>query len=123
MIGRHCTAKRRVTLGTEEAYDVADFVAQPGWRKVTPRIAVQDHPATTGKRRKTKIDRRATRHGGYDISRRCRKRVEEVFGWTKVQASQAKTRFKGRRRVAASFILSLAAYNLVRLPKLLGASP
>ena len=123
MIDRHCTASRRVTLGGDKAYDVADFVGELRRRKVTPHIAVQDHLTKTGKRRKTKIDGRTTRHAGYDISQRCRKRVEEVFGWTKVQASQAKTRFRGRRRVEASFILTLAAYNLVRLPKLLGASP
>jgi len=55
--------------------------------------------------------------------KRVRKRIEEIFGWAKVQAGQAKTKFRGQRRVEASFILSLAAFNLIRLPKLLGAGP
>ena len=59
MIDRHRKASRRVTLGAEEARDVADFIEQFRQRKVTPRVAVQDPPAKTGKRRKTKIDRRA----------------------------------------------------------------
>ena len=115
--------KRRITLGGDKAYDVAAFVGDLRERKITPHIAVQDHLTKTGKRRKTKVDGRTTRHGGYGVSQRCRKRIEEVFGWAKVQAGQAKTRFRGRRRVEASFTLALAAYNLVRLPKLLAAAP
>ncbi len=65
-------------------------------RNVTRHVAVQEHLTKTGERRRTKIDRRATRHEGYDISRRCRKRIEEIFGWAKVQAGQAKTCFWGR---------------------------
>ncbi len=61
--------------------------------------------------------------GDTGVSQRCRKRIAAVFGWAKVQAGQAKTRFRGRRRVEASFTLALAAYNLVRLPKLLAAAP
>ena len=62
-----------------------------------------------------------TRHPGYAVSQRCRKRIKEVFGWAKVQAGLAKTKFRGRRRVEASFTLALAAYNLIRLPRLLEA--
>ena len=90
---------------------------------MTPHIAVQDHLTKTGKRRKTQIDGRTARHPGYGVSQRCRKRIGEIFGWAKVQAGQAKTRFRGRRRVDASFILALAASNLIRLPKPLGAIP
>jgi len=115
--------KRRITLGGDKGYDVMDFAEALRKRKVTPRIAVQDHLTKTGKRRKTKIDGRTTRHAGYRVSQRIRKRIEEIFGWVKVQGGQDKTRFRGRDRVAASFTLALAAYNLVRLPKLLGASP
>ena len=123
LIDRRRAGGRRVTLGADKAYDVTDFVDKLRDRRVTPHVAVQDHLTKTGKRRKTRIDRRTTRHAGYGISQRCRKRIEEVFGWAKTQAGQAKTRFRGRRRVEASFTLALAAYNLVRLPKLLGASP
>ena len=69
------------------------------------------------------MDRRVTRHVGYDISQRCRKRIEEVFGWIKASAGLAKIKLRGRARVDAVFTLALAAYNLVRLPKLLTARP
>jgi IS5 family transposase len=115
--------KRRITLGGDKGYDVKDFIEELRERNVTPRIAVQDHLTKTGKRRRTKIDGRTTRHSGYRISQRIRKRIEEVFGWVKVQGGQRKTRFRGRDRVEASFTLALAAYNLIRLPKLLAASP
>lgn len=69
----------------------------------------------------TAIDRRTTRHPGYALSQIVRKRIEEIFGWAKTSAGMAKTRFKGRNRVAACFMLGLTAYNLIRLPKLLAA--
>ena len=104
--------QRRIALAGDKDFDVAAFVAVLRARKVTPHIAIQDHLTKTGKRRKTLIDGRTTRHAGYAVSQRCRKRGE------------AKTRFRGRRRVEASFTLALAAYNLIRLPKLLAeASP
>lgn len=115
--------KRRITLAGDKGFDVAAFVDGLRDRKVTPHIAVQDHFTKTGKRRKTRIDGRATRHAGYAISQRIRKRIEEIFGWVKVQGGQDKTKFRGRRRVDASFTLALAAYNLIRLPKLLAEIP
>ena len=115
--------KRRITLAGDKGFDVAAFVNDLRERKVTPHIAVQGHLSKTGKRRKTKIDGRTTRHPGYTISQRCRKRIEEIFGWAKTQAGQSKTRFRGRRRVEASFTLALAAYNLIRLPRLLAEAP
>ena len=121
MIARHRKTERRITLGADKAYDVADFVRALRDGKVTPHMAVQDHLTKTGKRRKTLIDARTTRHAGYGLSQRRRKRIEEIFGWAKTQAGQAKPRFRGRRRVEASFTLALAAYNLVRLPRLLEA--
>ena len=114
--------KRRITLGGDKGFDVAAFVAELRDRNVTPHVAIQGHLTKTGKRRKTRIDGRATRHPGYAVSQRIRKRIEEIFGWVKVQAGQDKTRFRGRRRVEASFTLALAAYNLIRLPKLLAAA-
>ncbi len=77
--------------------------------------------AKTGKRRKTRIDGRTTRHPGYQVSRRIGKRIEEVFGWVKVQGGRDKTKFRGR--VDGSFTLAPAAHNLVRLPKLLAGAP
>lgn len=122
LVERH-TKRSRITLGADKAYDVAAFVEKLRKQKVTPHMAVQDHLTKTGKRRKTKVDRRTTRHPGYQISQRVRKRIEEIFGWAKVQAGQAKTKFIGQQRIEASFTLAIAASNLMRLPKLLGASP
>ncbi len=111
--------QRRITVGGDKGFDVADFVAELRSRKVTPHMAIQNHLTKTGKRRKTKIDGRTTRHAGYAISQRVRKRIEEIFGWVKVQGGQDKTKFRGRARVEASFTLALAAFNLIRLPRLL----
>jgi hypothetical protein len=58
----------------------------------------------------------------YAISQRCRKRIEEVFGWTKNSAGLRKVKLRGRARVDAVFTMALAAYNLIRLPKLLEAA-
>ena len=107
--------KRRITLGADKAYDVAGFVASLRSRSVSPHIAID------GLARQTAVDRRVTRYVGYDISQRCRKRIEEVFGWIKASAGLAKIKLRGRARVDAVFTLALAAYNLVRLPKLLAA--
>lgn len=63
---------------------------------------------------------RTTRHGGYAVSQRIRKRIEEAFGWIKTVAGQDKTRFRGRDRVGWAFTFAAAAYNLARLPKLMG---
>ena len=120
LLGRR-RKRRRITLGADKAYDVAQFVADLRARGVTPHIAVDGHVRKTGKPRATAIDRRTTRHAGYAVSQRCRKRIEEVFGWIKSSAGLAKVKLRGRARVDAAFTLALAAYNLIRLPKLLGA--
>lgn len=112
-------SKRRITLGADKAYDVTRFVQDLRARYVTAHIATNDHLTKTGKRRKTAIDRRTLRHAGYQDSQRCRKRIEEVFGWIKSSAGLAKVKLRGRTRVDATFTLALAAYNLIRLPKLL----
>ena len=114
-------SERRITLGADKAYDVAQFVKDLRARSVTPHIAIDGHVTKTGKRRKTALDGRVTRHAGYEVSQRCRKRIEEVFGWIKSQAGLAKVKLRGRVRVDTAFTLALAAYNLIRLPKLLAA--
>jgi hypothetical protein len=68
------------------------------------------------------VDGRTTRHAGYAISQRIRKRIEEAFGWIKTVARQARTKFRGRERVGWAFAFAVAAHNLARLPKLLEAS-
>ncbi len=105
-----------ITLGADKAYDAEDFVNELRSMKVTPHVAQN----TSG--RSSAIDGRTTRHGGYAISQRIRKRIEEAFGWIKTVAGQEKTSFRGRDRVAWAFTLAAAAYNLVRLPKLVAGA-
>ena len=85
----------------------------------SPAYGVNFARRFTGKPRVTAIDERTKRHPGYEASQRCRKRIEEVFGWIKASAGMAKVKLRGCARVGAAFTLNLAAYNLVRLPKLL----
>ncbi len=89
---------RRITLGADKAYDVTDFVGDLRKRKVTPHIAVNGAVSKLGKVRKSAIDRRTTRHPGYAVSQRIRKRVEEVFGWLKSQAGFDQVKVRGRKR-------------------------
>jgi transposase len=123
MIGRHSPSTRRITLGGDKGFDVTDFVGKLRERNVTPHIAVDAHLTKTGKTRKTAIDGRTTRHPGYTISQRIRKRIEEGFGYIKTVAILRKTRHRGTARVGFMFTLAAAAYNLVRIPKLLAAAP
>ena len=102
-----------ITLGADKAYDAEDFVNELRSMKVTPHVAQN----TNG--RSSAIDGRTTRHGGYAVSQRIRKRIEEAFGWIKTIAGQEKTGFRGRDRVGWAFTFAAAAYNLVRLPKLI----
>jgi len=106
-------ASRRITLGADKGYDTRDFVAELRERGATPHVAQNQSG------RRSAIDGRTTRHPGYAVSLRIRKRIEEVFGWVKSSAGQGKTRFRGLPRVRFAFTLTVAAYNLVRLPKLL----
>jgi transposase len=109
-------AGERITLGADKAYDTADFVAAMRRLGVTPHVTQND------KNRRSAIDGRTTRHAGYKVSQRIRKRIEEIFGWAKTVGGQRKTRYRGTARVGWMFTLSAAAYNLVRMPKLLGAA-
>ncbi|KKN79077.1 hypothetical protein LCGC14_0344050 [marine sediment metagenome] len=104
---------RRITLGADKAYDTEDFVNELRSMRVTPHVAQN----TSG--RASAIDGRTTRHGGYVASQRIRKRIEEAFGWIKTVAGQDKTKFRDRDRVEWAFTFAAAAYNLVRLPKLM----
>jgi transposase len=104
---------RRVTLGSDKAYDAAEHVAALRAIGVTPHVAQN----TAGRR--SAIDGRTTRHVGYSISQRLRKRIEEPFGWIKSVAGLRKTRHRGLSRVGWVVTLTATACNLVRLPKLL----
>lgn len=113
---------RRITLGADKGYDAASFVSDLRQMVVTPHIARHDAPTKTGKRRTTTINGRTTRHPGYAVSQRIRKRIEEAFGWAKTIAGLAKTKLRGTKRVAFKFTFIMAAYNLIRMPKLLAAA-
>jgi transposase len=122
MIDRHSPGSKRITLGGDKLFDTEGFIGELRARNVTPHIAIDAHLTKTGKRRKTAIDERTTRHPGYVVSQRIRKRIEEGFGYIKTVAVLRKTRHRGLRRVGFMFTLAATAYNLVRLPKLLAAA-
>jgi hypothetical protein len=109
----------RITVGADKAYDVTSFVEDLRDQKVTPHIAINGAVSKRGVVRRTAVDGRTTRHAGYGISQICRKRIEEVFGWIKAQAGFAKLKVRGCAKAGAVFILAVAAYNLIRIPKLL----
>jgi transposase len=104
---------KRATLGADKAYDTNDFVADLRALGVTPHVAQNDK-----RRGGSAIDGRTTRHPGYLISQRKRKRVEEVFGWLKTVGLLRKTRHRGLRLVSWIFQFATAAYNLVRIRNL-----
>ena len=114
MLGRQ-PGRHRATVGADKAYDTADFVAGLRDMKVTPHVA-----QNTGNRRSA-INGRTTRHPGYTVSQRIRKRIEEGFGWMKSCGGMRKTRHRGKARVGWMFTLTAAACNLIRLPRLLAA--
>ncbi len=107
---------RSVTLAGDRGYDTKSFVATMRELNVTPHVAQNDS------NRRSAIDGRTTRHPGYAVSQRKRKRVEEVFGWIKTVALQRKTRFRGLERVGWMFTLAASAYNLVRMRNLQAAA-
>ena len=104
---------RRLTLGADKGHDSADFVRDLPQACVTPHVARKTrHCATSG---------RTTRHEGHALSQKHRNRIEEPFGWAKTVGGMAQTVRRGVERVRSRFILSMAADNLVRPPRLLGA--
>jgi len=114
MIDRHDPGSERpLTLAADKGYDTSDFVADLRRMCVTPHVAQ--------KIKGSAIDGRTTRHEGYKVSQRKRKLVEEAFGWGKTVGPVAKTMLRGLDRVGGQFTLTLAAYNLARLPRLLAA--
>jgi transposase len=112
MLDRRPRQRQRVTLGGDKNYDTREFVASCRQRHVTPHVAQN----TSGRR--SAIDERTTRHGGYAISQRIRKRVEEIFGWTKTVGGGRKLRYLGIARNQLWAELTVTAYNLVRMATL-----
>jgi transposase len=112
MVHRHSPGStRRLTLGADKGYDAGRFVADLRQACVTPHVAQ--------KSRHSAIDARTTRHEGYALSIKHRKRIEEAFGWAKTVGGMAQTMYRGVERVRSRFILTMAANNLARLPRLL----
>lgn len=116
LVEPHADRPRKVTLGGDKGFDTRDFVAELRKINVTPHLAQN----TSGRR--SAIDGRTTRHPGYAISQRIRKRIEEAFGWAKTVAGLRKARHRGLAKIDWQFTFAMAAYNLVRLPKLLSAA-
>ncbi len=107
---------QRATVGADKGYDTRDFVLALRCLKITPHIA--QHTSGRG----SAIDGRTTRHPGYAISQRKRKRVEEAFGWLKTIGLLRKTRFRGEDRVNWLFVFAAAVYNLVRIRNLMAVA-
>ena len=103
---------RCVTLGGDKNYDTRDFVSTVREMHITPHVAQN----TTG--RPSAIDARTTRHAGYAISQRKRKRVEQSFGWMKMIGLLRNVKLRGLRKVSGWFTLVGTAYNLIRLRRL-----
>jgi transposase len=118
---RRQPAGRRITVGEDKAYDTAEHVGALRALDVTPHIARNDAITKTGKRRRSAIDGRTTRHAGYGISQSRRAMIECIFGWGKQHGTMRKTKHRGITRVAGDFLLNLIGYNLIRLPRLIAA--
>jgi len=109
-------ATQTVTVGGDKGFDTHGFVEECRNLRVTPHVA-QNHARPGG----SAIDGRTTRHAGYALSQRKRKRIEECFGWLKTIALLRKVRHRGVCKVHWIFTLACAAYNLVRLRNLAAA--
>lgn len=103
-------AKRGSTVGADKGYFTHDFVRGCRELGVTPHVA--------SKKSGSAIDGRTTRHAGYQISQRIRKRIEEGFGWLKTVGGLRKTKLIGRINLAGQTLLAFATYNLVRMASL-----
>lgn len=102
----------RITLGADKGYDSAEFITSLRQRVVTAHVAQNDTY------RRSAIDARTTRHAGYALSQRIRKRVEEIFGWMKTIGAMRKMKFRGCDRVGWQFTFTAAVYNLLRMRNL-----
>jgi hypothetical protein len=105
---------QRLTVGGDKGFDTAEFVAECRHMNVTPHVA-QNEKRPGG----SAIDERTTRHAGYAISQKKRKRIEECFGWMKDIALLRKLKHRGLSKGGWIFSFAAAAYNLVRLRKLM----
>jgi transposase len=108
---------QRLTVGGDKGFDTREFVAECRHLNVTPHVARNEkRPGGSA------IDERTTRHAGYAVSQKKRKRIEECFGWMKDIALLRKLKHRGLPKVAWIFSFAAAAYNLVRMRKLLSVA-
>jgi transposase len=105
---------RRRTVGADKAYDVRGFVDRMRELGTTPHVA-----QNLARRGGSAIDGRTTRHVGYAQSLHARPRIEPAFGWLKTIAWIRKVKLRGLEKVDWLFVFASAAFNLLRLPKLL----
>jgi len=116
MADERLAGSRRITLGGDKGYDTRDFVATCRALNITPHVAQNDaRPGGSA------LDARTTGQPGYAVSQWIRKRIEEAFGWMKTVGGLRKTRYRGRERVQMHAYLVGAAYNLIRIARLLAA--
>ena len=111
-------AESACTLGADKAYDTKDFVAACRDRGVTPHVATNET-----RQGGSAIDRRTTRHSGYEVSQVIRKRIEEHFGWSKTVGRLRQTVYRGLKRVDQHFKLTITASNIVRMARMPTAVP
>src|ERR1700745_2083712 len=104
---------KRITLAGDKNYDTREFVRELRAMKITPHVAQNDT------NRRSAVDERTTRHVGYEVSQRKRKRVEQSFGWMKMVGMVRKVKLRGIDKVGWLFTFTGAAYNLCRLRKLI----
>jgi IS5 family transposase len=116
MADERLAGSRRIALGGDKGYDTRDFVATCRTLNITPHVARND-----ARRGGSALDARTTRHPGYAVSQWIRKRIEEAFGWMKTIGGLRKTRYRGRERVQMHAYLVAAAYNLLRIARLMAA--
>jgi transposase len=116
MADERLAGSRRITLGGDKGYDTRGFVASCRALNITPHVAQNDtRPGGSA------LDARTTRQPGYVVSQWIRKRIEEAFGWMKTIGGLRKTPYRGRERVQMHAYLVGAAYNLLRIARLLAA--
>jgi hypothetical protein len=108
----------RITVAGDKGFDTAEFVAECRHMNVTPHVA-----QNTARPGGSAIDSRTTRHASYAVSQKKRKRIEECFGWLKDIALLRKLKHRGLFNVGWIFTFASAAYNLVRMRKLIPIQP
>jgi transposase len=101
------------SLGADKGYDIQEFVDTLRSMGVRPHVTQRKHSA---------IDGRTTRHASYTLSQKKRPLIERTFGWMKTVAGLKKVKLRGTKNVDWLFVLTAAAYNLLRIPKLRSAA-